>query len=536
MTTKTRLRLAALALFCAAAIATGAAAGPQALSPWDAARYKAAFAAAANGDFVEADIQAREIKDRSLAGHLSLRRLMHPAHKASYDELAGWLAKHADLPGAERVYTLAAKRQPPRAGPLKEPLLAGRDWARIEVTARGIAGPANPDRAAAARQAFYSGDARRALDYARASGERWIAGLAAYRLKEYALAESFFDKVVRDEREDVWLRAAAGYWAARSVTEAGESERADSYLRLAARHPHTFYGMIAERQAGLKTAGRPIDLSQAPAAETGDLVPAAYSGGPDLAAFVKADPRAHRAVALAQIGQATEAGLELRAGLALAKGKAEREQWGALVLALNAPLTSRADMDTPLRPGTMRPIYETPIDYPTPALEPKWGFTIDKALVYAIAFQESRFNPMAVSPAGAVGLMQLMPEAAARAAGDDKLKADMSPLFDPAFNLRVGQDYFTWLMERGVGHDLLRAVAAYNGGPGTLQKTAQMLGDDADSLMIIECLPSLETRNYVEKVMAAYWTYKKKFGQQPKTLDALASGAKFVDARLDFGK
>jgi soluble lytic murein transglycosylase-like protein len=535
--TTTRLRLAALALFCAL-FATAALAAPQALSPWDVSRYKAAFAAIDRGDLDEAGDQAEGVKDKALAGHVEFRRLMHPSHKASYDELADWLERHADHPGAERIYALAVKRQPPKAKPLKEPLLAGRDWSRIEATARGLSGPANPDRAAAARQAFYSGDAQRALELARASGERWIAGLAAYRLKEFGQAERFFEQVARDEREDVWLRAAAGFWAARAVTEAGEAERAEGYLRLAARYPHTFYGMIAERQAGLRTAAREQELSLAPVAETGELVLAAHSGGPDVTRFVKTNARAHRAVALAQVGQATEAGLELRAGLALAKGKAEREQWGALILALNAPLTSMADAPKPAapRPGAMSPIYDAPVDYPVPPLEPKWGFTIDKALVYAITFQESRFNPAAVSPAGAVGLMQLMPEAAARAAGDDKLKADMSPLFDPAFNLRVGQDYFTWLLERGVGYDLLRAVAAYNGGPGTLMKTAQMLGDEADSLMIIECLPSLETRNYVEKVLAAYWTYKKKFGEEPKTLEALASGAKFVDARLDFRK
>ena len=183
-----------------------------------------------------------------------------------------------------------------------------------------------------------------------------------------------------------------------------------------------------------------------------------------------------------------------------------------------------------------RQIPAIDLDYPMPALEPKSGFTIDKALVYAIVRQESRFNPMAVSPVGATGLMQLMPEAAARAAGDDKLKADMSPLFDPAFNLRVGQDYLTWLMERGVGYDILRTVAAYNGGPAPLIRTAQMLGDEADSLLIIECLPSVETRNYVEKVMAGYWTYRKMWGQDSQTLDALATGARFIDARLDLGQ
>ena len=56
----------------------------------------------------------------------------------------------------------------------------------------------------------------------------------------------------------------------------------------------------------------------------------------------------------------------------------------------------------------------------------------------------------------------------------------MSPLQDPAFNLRVGQDYFTWLLEKGVGHDLVRAVAAYNAGPAPVARTAQMLGPETD--------------------------------------------------------
>lgn len=210
----------------------------------------------------------------------------------------------------------------------------------------------------------------------------------------------------------------------------------------------------------------------------------------------------------------------------LAKSEAERSRWTTLALALNAPLTSEADTAG----GRLRGAFA----YPTPALEPKWGFTIDRALVYAIVHQESRFDPAAVSPAGAVGLMQLMPEAAARAAGDDKLRQDMSPLFDPAFNLRVGQDYLTWLMERGVGYDLLQVVAAYNGGPGTLQRTVAMVGEQADSLLVIECLPSVETRNYVEKVVAAYWAYRDHFGKTTATLDAAARGSRIIDARLDF--
>ena len=521
------MRIAVLTMICAA-IAGNSLAAPMALSPWDAKRYVDAFDAVDRGDLIDAEMQAAEIKDRALSGHLAFRQLIRPGTQAEYQALADWLDRYSDLPGAERLYTLAQKRRPVGAPAPKAPLLAGADWRRVEVTAQGISGKAPADASRRAREAFYSGDVQRALDVAPAAGERWIAGLAAFRLKNYDLAQSFFSQVARDDREDPWLRSGAAYWAARSLEQAGDPGRAQGFLKLAARHPDTFYGMIAERRVRLEALDR---VGVQPVADHAPAVfsPASTSNySAHLTGFIRENPRAHRATALAQIGMPVEAGLELRAGLTLAQSEAERAQWMALILALNAPLTTDADLTKAL--PTSRGTQE--IDYPTPALEPKWGFTVDRALVYAIVRQESRFNPAAVSPAGAVGLMQLMPEAAARAAGDDKLKADMSPLFDPAFNLRVGQDYVTWLMERGVGYDILRTVAAYNGGPGTLLKTAKMVGDD-DSLLLIESLPSAETRNYVEKVMAGYWTYRKKFGLDNNTLDALAKGASFIDARLD---
>jgi soluble lytic murein transglycosylase-like protein len=348
---------------------------------------------------------------------------------------------------------------------------------------------------------------------ARRTGECWIAGLAAYRLSDYAAAQASFRQVADDSGRDGWLRAAGAYWAARSAAALGDSAAALTFLRQAATYSDTFYGMIAERQVQMQVG------SAAPNDPVGQLILASYAGPiPDLRGFVRANPAAHRAAALAQLGRADEARQELRAGMARAATQEDQDNWAALLTGLAEALAHPS-----VAPDT----------YPTPALEPRDGFTIDKALVYAIVRQESRFNPLAVSPVGAVGLMQLMPDAAARAAGDDKLKADMSPLFDPSLNLRVGQDYVSWLMERGVGYDILRTVAAYNGGPGMLQRTIQMLGDDADSLMVIECLPAQETRDYVRKVMAGYWGYKRLWGEDARTLDAVAAGARFIDARLD---
>lgn len=506
MTLKKRLRVGVFSLVAAASIAsTSAAESPKALSDTDANAYASAFEAVEQGDFLGAELQAAEIKDKSLSGYLSFRALMHPtAHTASFDELSGWLSRFRDLPLAERVFSLASKRKPANAVSPPMPEVVTADAARSEITLP-------------ARDAFYSGDPRKAFQLAVSVGERWIAGLSAWRLADYSQAHDYFAQVAHDEDEDPWLRAAGAYWAARSAVALGDNVSANGFLRLAAQAPQTFYGMIAERQVRLLSAEAP----------TGQLTLAAFRApAPDpqvqLASFVERDARAHRAAALAQIGRIEEARQELRAGLALARTADERKTWTALITALG-PAAG---------PGVQKPQYLTLGEYQTPALEPKNGFTVDKALVYAIVRQESAFNPKAVSHAGALGLMQILPASATLATGDRSYRSKPKILFNPAINLRAGQDYLAWLMDRGVGTDILRTVAAYNAGPGAVLKTTAMVGED-DPLLLIECLPALETRNYVEKVMAAYWTYKRMFGEETRTLDALAGGARRIDAHLD---
>jgi soluble lytic murein transglycosylase-like protein len=515
MTLMKRLRVG-ISVLALSMIAVAAQAGaPQALSSDDARAYAAAFAASDRGDFIDAQMQSGAVQDKSLLGYLSFHELMHPtAHIAAFDELAGWLGSFRDLPVANRIFALASRRKPDPSAQVPTPVIALADGPAPQT--------AVSERGRRAREAFYAGNARRALELAPAAGERWIAGLAAYRLKDYGRAQAYFADLARDELTDAWTQSAAGYWAARAAQANGDGPTASRFLALAARNSETFYGMIAQRQAQLQ--GRAVEE-----AGVGKLILTAYapvlpSAAPsDLAQFVATDARAHRAAALAQIGRAGDSLQELRAGIALATTEQARARWRALTQAMGQALADRA-----------QPPRLADLDYPTPELQPISGFTVDKALVYAIVRQESRFDPDARSPVGAVGLMQLMPQTAARAAGDDKLKADMSPLRDPAYNLRVGQDYLTWLMERGVGHDLLRTVAAYNGGPATVARTAQMLGDDADGLLLVECLPAQETRNYVQKVLAGYWTYRKMWGEDARTLDALASGARVIDPRLDF--
>lgn len=505
MTLEKRLRAGvfALSLVAAASVSSLAWAGsPKALSDTDAQAYAAAFQAMEEGDFVGAELSAAEIQDKSLSGYLSYRALMHPkAHTASFDELSHWLSRFRDLPLAEKVFSLASKRKPADAAHPPLPEVAGLDGARSEAT--------KP-----AREAFYSGDARTAFKLAVQVGEGWIAGLSAWRLGDYGQARDYFGQIANDDARDPWLRSAGAYWAARSAAQLGEGREANAFLRQAAQTPNTFYGMIAERQ---------VRTLAAEVAETGQLIRASYrAAGTDLASFIDRDPRAHRAAALAQIGRGEEARQELRAGLAMARTFEERKAWGALMDALG---TGGSGYD-------QTPQYRTIGQYQTPPLAPKDGFTVDRALVYAIVRQESAFNPSAISPVGAYGLMQVMPASATLVTGDKRYRQRPKTLLDPATNLRVGQDYIAYLMDRGVGGDILRVVAAYNGGPGSVLKTIAMVGED-DPLLLIECLPALETRDYVEKVMTGYWTYKHMFGEQTKTLDALAGGAKRIEASLD---
>lgn len=535
--------LAVLAQVWLASAPAMAADGP--LSSADEARYRAAFSAADRGDFDEAEAALVKVRDRSLVGHVMFVKLMHPtAYKASYDELAGWLKDYADLGGAERIYALAQKRQPKGAREPRAPsfLAASRAWmATVQTSTSG-------DASFEARDAYYSGRVDEAWVLAPSAGEPWIAGLAGWRLGKVEEARRFFLQVAEDDSNDDWYRAGAWFWAARCAERLGDTAAARDYFNHAAAAPYTFYGLLAARKlemGGQRSAGLKLGRAEAlPAA-------AAEPASPDpllwrvstredsrAADLIDRDPRARRAAALVQLGRTVEAAQELRVGLALARSETAQRQWQALIVALNVPLQAAPTPSAgPTQTRTRARPYR-PEPYEAPELYPDGGFTLDRALIYALVRQESRFNPYAYSAAGAVGLMQVRPESAARAAGDDKLLNNIMPLFDPPVNLRVGQDYMTWLIERGLGGgdqawDLFQVIAAYNGGAGAVLKTRSRMDPDSDALLFIESLPARETRDYVEKVAFGYWTYRRMFGRPTATLDAAVRYERVIDMRAD---
>ncbi len=134
-------------------------------------------------------------------------------------------------------------------------------------------------------------------------------------------------------------------------------------------------------------------------------------------------------------------------------------------------------------------------------------FDLDEALVYAVIHTESKFDTYAESSAGAKGLMQLTDETGGDCADRLKIK-DFSPeqLFEPDVNVRFGCYYLRRLIQEYDGITET-AIAAYNGGPGNVNKWLLDSRYSSGDGRLYE-IPFRETRNYVKKVTEAYWHYQ----------------------------
>jgi soluble lytic murein transglycosylase len=427
-----------------------------------------------------------------------------------------------------RAYALALKRRPDGAAEPKRPAgVSGRTWSSV-VEAGG--GSTEDDPAKAARVAYNHDDLSTAYTLGVQIGDWWTTGLAAYRLGQFNESMQAFERVSADPTEDPWVRSGAGVWAAKAAARSGRQDRITGFLNQAAHWPATFYGQVAMRQLGRDVAIE--GLGPAPYSP-GGVQRASYQPAyarrrrrsRDLNAFIQSDDRARRTVAYLEVGRRSDAQDELRAGLRTAVGDTARRMWTGLADAIgpriggSGPDVTRVDA----------------IRYATPVSEPEGGFTVEPPLVYALARKETDFNPDARSAAGAYGLMQVMPGTAAEMTGDRTFVSRPQQLLDPAVNMRLGQVYVNQMLSRPEFQgDILRAVASYNAGPGPMLAALRKLGPNPDPLLLIETIDVPQARDYVEKVVAAYWIYQRMFGKPLNTLDAVASGAGLVSIGLDY--
>ena len=329
----------------------------------------------------------------------------------------------------------------------------------------------------------------------------WLAGFISLRfLNDPARAMNHFARFTSAVATPV-SEARGAYWMGRAADAAGDREAALERYRAAVQDGTTFYGQLAAARLG-----RPLQIGgvrgQPSAAERAqfasrELVRAATLLN-DMGERRWADLFLNEIVRTA-----TPADGVLVAELAVSRGRPGQ------AMAVARALRAR---------GIVVP------DHLFPVMAVKPVGSEDPALVLAIIRQESGFNPEAVSSAGALGLMQLMPGTAREVAG--KLGVGYSPASltaAPDYNMMLGQTYLAQLLDRFEGSMLL-SVAGYNAGPGNVRKWLDRYGDprydNVDVIDWIERIPLSETRNYVQRVFEGLHAYRHRLnpGSAPMPL------------------
>jgi soluble lytic murein transglycosylase len=367
------------------------------------------------------------------------------------------------------------------------------------------------------RKLLDSGDAQTAYRVAREAAvpasenyradHHFTAGWVALRfLGDPATALAHFQRIGDGITNPIAL-ARAAYWQARAAAALGRHQEARAHYEAAARYPTAYYGQLARAKLGITgiTLRRPpeADGAQRAAIANLEVVRAAellYAiGERDLVIPMVADlaDRAVDPAALFGVAEVTARHQDARATLLLGKAAVGR----------GLPFDQYAF------PNFGVPAYA--------AVAPE----IDRSIAYAIVRQESEFNQRDTSPAKAVGLMQVTPEAGRDTAKRFGVKYDWHRMVtDAVYNSQMGAAELSGLMHDYRGSYIL-TFAGYNAGRGRVREWIERHGDPRDPKVDpvdwIERIPFSETRNYVQRVMENFQVYRVRFGQAPRlTIEA----------------
>ncbi len=309
----------------------------------------------------------------------------------------------------------------------------------------------------------------------------WLAGTMAHnRLGRYREAIGMFERYAIAAKSPQ-TKTKGWYWAGRAAIKAGDNAAATRYFEQAAVHYDCFYGQLS-----LEALRRPLPTNVARA----PIGPVKESSNPVYAA----------ARIAASSGGHKEQTQFLRAIANSAESATEFENAFSLANAIGRPdLAVMAGRNARVEGHSNYVAY----GFPTVSVPSSHGY--NWTMIHAISRQESQFDRAALSHAGARGLMQLMPGTARETAGKMGLGYSLDALTsDPSYNIQLGSTYFQRMLDYYNGSYPL-AVAAYNAGPGNVNKWLRANGDPRsggmDIISWIERIPIFETRNYVQRVL-----------------------------------
>ena len=365
------------------------------------------------------------------------------------------------------------------------------------------------ERRANAYQALKAGKPRIAYDLVKDAGElsvnpakeqaNFAGWLALRQLNDPALADIHF-RFMRKITDGPLSQAKADYWLGRTADALGDKKRATEHYKSGARFLDTFHGMLARQR---------LDASSRL-----EIAPIATPSAEEIDRFNNLD--AVRAAVIAR-----KAGLDLSISRAFVNHltrhlKSEAEV--AMVAHVNESFGDTQGTVRLSKAAIARGFNLVPYSYPVHPM-PAYGALRtppETALLLGIARQESEFNTLTMSGAGARGILQVMPITARHVCRDYKIKCDIPRLLtDKAYNTMIASAYIADRMGEFQGSYVL-GIAGYNAGPGRARQWIREFGDPRDPKVDpvdwIYRIPFEETREYVQKVLANTQIYRARLG------------------------
>jgi len=402
-----------------------------------------------------------------------------------------------------RNYAAAAKLL--EAAPADRNTIAdpGAWWVEARIVSRGLKDEGSPKRAYRLAAGHF---AVRPADIVEA--EFHAGWYALQDLDDPKAAETHF-KTVLGASPRAHDQARALYWLGRTYDKRRDP-LATGYFQRAARFPATFYGQLAAAKIGAMvepgTVYRVTDADRM-----------AFAARPEIAAIALIEKSGEESRAR-RLYLLLAASLEKPADVQMLAERALKDYGPTLALAIGKTALGQGH-----DPGLAA--------FPLGAIPETADISgAGKALAYAIARQESAFNPQAVSPANAKGLLQLLPSTAKRVASRYQMAyAEDKLTEDPAFNATLGSHYLGEQIDKFDG-SLIMTFAAYNAGPNRVDQWIKRYGDPRGKSLEaavdwIEDIPFTETRDYVQRVMENYQVYKMLLNEKADVVaDIMAGG------------
>ena len=487
--------------------------------PPDLAAVKQALELVQQGKLRETTALTASIGDPVAQKLVEWAQLRHAQSEAPFERYAAFIRANPDWPSIPLLRRRAEVRlwQEPRHAASARRFLAvestssvGRSSVKQEVRATQDSDERWRERRRLARRLVDLGDAATAYRVVREAAPpvnpyyraefHFMPGWIALRfLNDPSAAMEHFARIDENSADPV-VRARAAYWRGRAAEAAGHFDEMRAQYEAAARYPTTYYGQLANARLGLgEIAMRPPpEPTPGTARELVHAVDMLYAiGERDLAVSFMTDlaKESNDVASVAAVGQVTarynDAQTMLLIGkMALARGMA---------------------MDQYAFPEIGVPLYD--------AVGPQ----LDRCVVYSIVRTESGFDQRDKSPAKAVGLMQVTPEAGRDTAKRFGIAFDWNRLVsDPVYNTQMGAAEVAALLKEYRGSYLM-AFAGYNAGRGRVAEWVAKHGDprdpNVDAVDWVERIPFAETRNYVQRVMENLQVYCARFGASTATLE-----------------